>query len=191
MALGVKAHAQVVMNFIPDPLHPAVVHFPIVLILVGTLLAVVAAFWRWGALPAVVAGCLAFGALGVWVAIQTGESDGGLLESLGTQAESLVEAHERWAERTLIVTTVAAFASIASALLFRFPRVARSLGAVAALVACLASYSVYETGHRGGALVFWHGAGVNVTSGADPLIGAGAEFSRTPSREPAADEDRD
>jgi len=34
------------MNFIPNPLHPAVVHFPIVLIVLGTALSVVAVFWR-------------------------------------------------------------------------------------------------------------------------------------------------
>ena len=40
---------------IPDPLHPAVVHFPIVLLLLGAPLAVVAVFVRRFNLPVTVA----------------------------------------------------------------------------------------------------------------------------------------
>ena len=36
---------------IPDPLHPAIVHFPIVLIFLGTLISILTIFTRRGALP--------------------------------------------------------------------------------------------------------------------------------------------
>lgn len=54
------------MNLMPDPLHPAVDHFPIVLILLGAVAAIVAAIWRGGHLPRFGAVLLGLGALGAW-----------------------------------------------------------------------------------------------------------------------------
>jgi len=154
------------MNLIPDPLHPAVVHFPIVLIVLGTLASAIAVFWRKGYLPAFAAVLLALGAIGAWMALETGESDGGLVENTAPQVEKLIEAHENWARRTLIAAAIAAVIAIGAAALFRFPRAARGVAVAAALAAGVASWTVYETGHRGGALVYQHGAGVNTASGA-------------------------
>lgn len=155
------------MNFLPDPLHPAVVHFPVVLILVGAVGAVIAIFWRRHHVPLFAGVFLALGAVGAWVAVQTGESDGGLLESLSPAAESLLEAHEDWAERTLLFAVIAAVAAVAAAALTRFPRTMRVTAFVAALMGLAASYAVYETGHRGGALVFRYRAGVQAQIAAD------------------------
>jgi uncharacterized membrane protein len=148
------------MNLMPDPLHPAVVHFPVVLIVLGTAAALLAVFWRKGYVPAFAAVLLGLGALGAWAAVQTGKSDGGLVESQSSQVSALLDAHEHWAERTLTLAAIAAFAAVASTLLVRFPRAARGVAVAAALVAGAASWSVYETGHRGGALVFQFGTGV-------------------------------
>ncbi len=150
------------MNLLPDPLHPAIVHFPVVLITLGSVAAVVAVFWRKGYVPAFAALLLGLGAVGAWMAISSGRSDGGLLEEVTPPMESLVEAHETWAERTLIAAAIAAMAAVGSALLWRFPRAARAVAVATALGAGVASYAVYETGHRGGALVFKHGAGVSI-----------------------------
>jgi uncharacterized membrane protein len=154
------------MNLIPDPLHPAVVHFPIVLILLGAVAAIVAAFWRGGHLPRFAALLLGLGALAAWAAVESGESSGGLLETGSAQMEGLVDAHQTWAKRTLAVTIVGAVAAVASALAGRWPRIARGVAAVAALASAAAAYSVYETGHRGGALVYHHAAGVEVAANA-------------------------
>ena len=161
------------MNLIPDPLHPAVVHFPIVLILLGAVAAIVAAIWRGGHLPRFAALLLVLGAFGAWVAVETGESSGGLLESGSPQMETLVDAHQTWAKRTFAVAIVAALAAVASALAGRWPRLARGVAVVAAIVAAAAAYAVYETGHRGGALVYRHGAGVEVAVSA-PAAASGA-----------------
>jgi uncharacterized membrane protein len=151
------------MNVIPDPLHPAMVHFPIVLIVLGTLASVIAVFWRKGYVPAFAAALLVMGALGAWAAIATGKSDGGLVENTSAGVEPLLEAHENWAERTLTATAIAAVIAIGAAALFRFPRAARGVAVAAALAAGVASWTVYETGHRGGALVYQHGTGVNTS----------------------------
>ncbi|HLP76511.1 MAG TPA: DUF2231 domain-containing protein, partial [Candidatus Paceibacterota bacterium] len=116
------------MNALPNPLHPAVVHFPIVLILLGAAVALVAAFWRKGYIPVFAAILLSLGALGSWVAMETGESDGGIVENSTPAAEQLIEAHEEWAERTLVIASIAAVIAVASAGLFKFPRIARGIG---------------------------------------------------------------
>lgn len=159
------------MDFLPDPLHPAIVHFPVVLILFGTLAAVGAVFWRRHQLPLLAGLLLLLGAAGAWFAVQTGESDGGLTDFSSPQAQQLLDAHENWAKRTLLAAAVAAAAAVISLALVRRPTTARAAAVIAALAAITASYSVYETGHRGGALVFRHGAGVYVVSGASPSGG--------------------
>ncbi len=153
------------MNLIPNPLHPALVHFPIVLIVLGSAAALVAVFWRGGHVPRYAALLLAMGAFGCWVAMETGESDGGLLEKAQPKMAALVDAHEEWAERTLTAAIIAAVLVTASAFTQRWPKAARGLAVAGALASLAAGYAVYETGHRGGALVFRHGAGVTVADG--------------------------
>lgn len=153
------------MNLIPDPLHPAVVHFPIVLLLLGALAALVAVFWRRHYVPTLAAALLVLGALGAWAAVESGESDGGLVENTAPAVNSLVDAHETWAKRTLTIGIFAAFAAGGSVLTARWPRIARAVAIVAALISVTAAWSVYQTGHRGGALVYHHGAGVEAASG--------------------------
>jgi uncharacterized membrane protein len=149
------------MLSLPSPLHPAVVHFPIVLILLGTLVAVAAAFtsrWHVRLIAAIV---LTLGTLGTMVATSTGEEDGEAVEHVAATS-ALLDAHETWAERTLWISAAAAVLAIAAALTTRWLLANRALGAICALGALVASYCVYETGHRGGQLVYRHGAGVNL-----------------------------
>ncbi|HEX5399554.1 MAG TPA: DUF2231 domain-containing protein, partial [Verrucomicrobiae bacterium] len=148
----------------PDPLHPAIIHFPVVLILLGSFAACAAVFWRKHYVPLLAAVLLAMGALGALVAVQTGKYDGGLVMDLSPQAELLLDAHQNWAERTLTLAAIAAVVAVASVGLFSFPRAARAVAVAAALFAGAASYSLYQTGHRGGALVFRHGIGVDITA---------------------------
>jgi uncharacterized membrane protein len=154
---------------LPDPLHPALVHFPIVLILIGMAVAVIAVFWRKGYIPIFAAALLTCGALGAWVALATGKSDGGLVETLSAPAEALLEAHETWAERTVTAATTAAVLAIGAIATFRFPRVMRGLSVATALVAMVAAWTVFETGHRGGAMVYKHGIGVSASSATPSL----------------------
>ncbi len=157
------------MSFVPDPLHPAVVHFPVVLIVLGCGAAWVAVFVRKGNVPWFAAGLLVLGAAGAWVAKATGKSDGGLLADLSPQMEALLDAHQDWAERTVLAATITALVAITAAGLHRFPKLARSVAVAAALAASVAGWTVYETGHRGGALVFEHGAGVHANPPAAAL----------------------
>ena len=171
------------MNLVPNPLHPAVVHFPIVLLLLGAVVAIVAVFWRKHGVPALAAGLLVLGALGTWAAVQSGESDGGLIENSSPQINGLIDAHETWAKRTLVISILAAFASGGTVLAARWPRAARAVAVVAALLSVAAAYAVYETGHRGGALVYRHAAGVEIATTTSSVTADPAAKPRTPGRD--------
>lgn len=60
---------------LPDPLHPAVVHFPVALLLLGAAVAVLAVFVRRWHLPLFAAIALSLGALGAVAATVTGEKE--------------------------------------------------------------------------------------------------------------------
>jgi uncharacterized membrane protein len=165
---------------LPSPLHPAIVHFPIVLILLGAAVAVLAVFLRRWHLPWLAAGLLAAGAAGAFAAVWTGESAAELVGELTPAAEQLLDEHEDWAERTRTVATTAAVLAILAASIGRFPRIARSAAALAAVVAIAAAACVAETGHYGGQLVYKHGVGINPAAGA-------SQSPTTPTEKPADD----
>jgi len=174
---------------IPSPLHPAVVHFPIVLLLIGAGVAVVSVFIKRWHLPWIAASLLAIGAIGAFVAVETGEAAQEIVGDLVADTEQLLDSHQEWAERTEIVAAITAVLAVLTAALgewvarlnahevenaenkgapstiarwaFR-PTVsyaARMITAAAALVSC---FFVYQTARRGGELVYDHGVGINV-----------------------------
>jgi uncharacterized membrane protein len=143
---------------LPDPLHPAIVHFPVVL---AFLLPISAAVAIWtitkGARPmrawmvplAIAAGLT----LSTWVSVQTGESQGEKVERV--VQEQPLESHEEAAEALLTGSAVVLL--ITAAGLLRGPigtisRVAATVGAVA-----LVAGAAY-VGHTGGQLVYKYGA---------------------------------
>jgi uncharacterized membrane protein len=151
---------------IPDPLHPAIVHFPIVLLLLGAPLAVLSLFLRKWHLPLLTAVVLSVGGVGAVVATWTGEEAAELAGELNGSGETALEAHEDWGERARNAGIVAAILAIASAALGRIPMAGRALGAATALAAVVAAYSVAQAGHYGGVVVYKHGVGVNIAAGA-------------------------
>lgn len=177
------------MNLVPSPLHPALVHFPIVLILLGTIVAIVAAAtvrWnlRWAA-----AAILALGAIGAVVAAGTGEEEGEAIDQTPA-VSALLEQHAQWAERTEVVAIAAAILAVAAVVGTRWRLARHGLGVVSAVAAIAASVCVFETGHRGGQLVYRHAAGVNLAPpGAVEATKAGADAPRREARRPSDDND--
>lgn len=143
---------------LPNPLHPAIVHFPIVL---AFLLPILAAGAAWaihrGASPRrawafPVAGAVAL-ALSAWVAVETGEAQDERVERV--VAEQPLSAHEEMAETFLAAS--AGLAAVAAVGLFgglagRAGRIVTAAGAVALVVAAA------RVGHTGGELVYRYGA---------------------------------
>lgn len=143
---------------IPDPLHPAVVHFPIVLAL---LLPLGAALVLWAVrtrrLPArawAVVLALQLAAAGsAWLAEETGERDEEVVERV--VAERALEAHEEAAERLVVMLALGIPLAAAGLLRGRWGEGAR----MATLLLGLASaWAVVGVGHSGGELVYRHGA---------------------------------
>ena len=139
---------------LPSPLHPAVVHFPIVLMILLPIVAL-GALWairrgtapvRAWAIPVAVAAGLT---LSAWAAVETGESQGEQVED--TLGEQTVATHEDAAERFLLLSGAVFVVSGAGLLRGAVGRAARVVGTVAALGLVAVGYQV---GHTGGRLVY-------------------------------------
>ena len=143
---------------LPDPLHPAIVHFPVVLAFLLPISAVVA-IWtiRRGAkvtrawlVPVALAAGLA---LSSWVSVETGESQDEKVERV--VKEQPLETHEEAAETFLtgsVIVLVVTAAGLARGTAGKVGRVAATVGAFALIAG--AAY----VGHTGGELVYKYGA---------------------------------
>ena len=143
---------------IPDPLHPAIVHFPIVLSVLAPLLAAVA-FWaiysgrlsRRNWLGIVILQVVLVGT--VWIATETGEHEEERVERV--VAERHIEEHEDAAERFLALAALVLPFAAAGMLSGRVGAINRAL-TIALSLATLGAAGY--TGHIGGELVYRHGA---------------------------------
>jgi len=143
---------------LPDPLHPAVVHFPIALVV---LIPGLAAIGTWliykKALPArswlliLILQVLLVGS--GWLALETGEEEEDRVERI--VAENPIEAHEEAAERFLFLAGIGLLICGAGLLPRQQGFMGRVVGTVATIGVLAAGISV---GHSGGELVYRHGA---------------------------------
>ena len=164
------------MSMLPDPLHPAVVHFPIVLSLVALLFELVARHPRARALGAPAGLLLALAALGAVAAVITGNAahDDAVVPA---GVAGLLERHQDVGETAMWLLLAAALVRLALARKgwlrgwFAWAFII-SLAVVAALVG--------YNGYLGGRMVFDHGVGtapvqrheLKTSGAADPLAAA-------------------
>lgn len=153
---------------LPDPLHPAVVHFPMALAPLMPLLAVlaIAAIERnwlparvWAAIVLLQAILVGF----AWLSMETGEEQEERVEKV--IAHEVIHEHEEAAEAFMIAAAVALAAMAAGLLPQRNGRLAR-IAAVVLSIGVLVLGG--KTGHLGGALVWEHGAASAYTASEDP-----------------------
>jgi hypothetical protein len=145
------------LEMLPTPLHPAIVHFPIVLMFLLPL-AVFGALWaihrgsppgRAWWFPLITAVALAASS---WAAVETGETDEDRAEDI--VGEQVLGAHEEAGERFLLLSVGVLILTAAGLAGGRVGRVARGLGGAAALALMAAGYQV---GHSGGVIVYGEG----------------------------------
>jgi uncharacterized membrane protein len=158
---------------IPDPLHPAIVHFPIVLAVLLPFAAVVALLSIRRGAPArkvwpvlVVLAALLFGA--AFVSVRTGEAQEERVEDV-LASERPLHDHEESAERFLVLAGIVFALSPIGLLKGRAGvagRVALGVGSLALVAA------IWPVGTTGGELVYEHGAAQAYVGGTS-AVGAG------------------
>ena len=140
------------------PLHPLVVHFPIVLVILLPI-SITVALWiirkgttprRVWSVPVALAVALA---LSAWVATETGESQEDRVERV--VARGALHGHEEAAERFLVLSGVLLLVTAVGLARGNVGRAARLVSAAGALGLVVAGVQV---GHSGGTLVYREGA---------------------------------
>jgi uncharacterized membrane protein len=143
---------------LPDPLHPAVVHFPLVLAILLPIFAT-GAVWsirrgghsrRTWAVPLLLTAALAGSAYG---ALQTGEAEEERVEAV--VSEAVLHEHEEAAERFLVLSGVLLLVAGAGLIRGDLGRAARLITVVGSLAVAAAGVQV---GAAGGELVYRHNA---------------------------------
>jgi hypothetical protein len=167
---------------LPNPLHPAIVHFPIVLALLFPLF-IGGALWsiRRGAVvrrawlvPTAVALALVASA---WLSVETGEDQSERVEQIVGAAP--LDAHEDLAEAFLTASAAAALLTAAGLLGGKLGRTARVLTGVGSLALV---GLVVQVGHTGGELVYRHGAASAYTAPAGTDSNRTSAIIATPAR---------
>jgi uncharacterized membrane protein len=172
---------------LPDPLHPAIVHFPVALAFIVPLMIVLAMILlrRGSTISAAWFPVLALATMmffGTLIAKNTGEEEEDAVEEVVSR--SVIHDHEETAELFTILAGILLALSVAAFLPAKWGKMAR-YGTLAMSIAV--SVAAYRTGHSGGELVYEHGA-ASAYTGALP----GSETA-APAREEAtrAEEDDD
>jgi len=143
------------MSWFPEPLHPAVVHFPIALTfaaLVLEALALVPQLRQLGAAVPVLLLLAALGAVGAVVSGNLAEEEAVIPQA----AKPLLEQHEELGEKLMVGLVVLAALRL---VLFRTERFATWVRLVLLGLLVLAAAAVGYNGKLGGELVFRHGVG--------------------------------
>lgn len=140
--------------------HPLFVHFPIALLLVGTLFKI---FGLWGkgeflSLPGTI--ILALGVLGGWIAIYTGDLADGIV-SRTLCDPTILKDHENSSYTTMWLFSSALLADLLFQLkLIPFKR--KLIEILVILTSLVGSGFLMYTGHLGASLVYQQAAGVNI-----------------------------
>jgi uncharacterized membrane protein len=163
---------------LPSPLHPALVHFPVVLMLFLPLVAIGALFAiRRGVAPlmawAFPVGLAALLAVSAFVAVETGESEEHRVEDV--VAKPAMDTHEEAGKRFMLLSGIV-FAIMSVGLIRggagRAARVAGLAGALALTVAGA------QVGHSGGRLVYGDANTPGLVGAAGAIAGEMPEIER-------------
>lgn len=148
-------------------LHPAVVHFPIALLIVAVAFELAAATGRATGAGRAATALWILGAAAAWVAVFTGERAADSLVGVPAAVQPHIGEHHDWAEWTARAFTAVALVRTAS-LLPALSRAASLLRVLAVTGGIAGWILLLGTADRGGALVYRHGLAVAGGSGDAP-----------------------
>ncbi|WP_339902988.1 hypothetical protein [uncultured Cyclobacterium sp.] len=134
------------LNDFPN-LHPLMVHFPIVLLLIGAILAFVNVFFLKIEIDWVITGLVFFGALGAYLSGRTFHPH---THDLTLHAKQVLAQHDLWADWTIYLSIIGFVTQIISQFIFKQKRWAV---VVVAFFLIVSGYSVSRAGHYGAQLV--------------------------------------
>lgn len=139
-------------------IHPMVVHFPIALLIIGFLADAIGVIFKKDFFSKAGFYLLILGTIGVIAAYITGENAGEKVEEIAA-VEQAFEAHEEAAKTTLILALITAVVRIIFVSLKKYSGAFKWLTLVLFLFTVI---SIFNTGHKGGTLVYNYGAGVQL-----------------------------
>lgn len=146
--------------------HPQVVHFVIVLLIMGVVFRLISLTGKLSFTGPAATTLIILGTLAAQAALITGDKASGPVERI-PGVQSAVQGHEKWADRTRNIFVVISLLEIAGLVLLRKgrPGTARGLWVASALVGLAGLGSVYKTGEKGGAIVYGYAGGPGIRSG--------------------------
>lgn len=134
-------------------LHPLIVHFAIVLIIVAAGLQLLNVMMLKKEISWIIAGILLAGVLVAWIAAKNFHPH---THGISEHAQLVLDQHDKWADWTIYSGIVAVLLQIANLFVFKSNRWA---AAVVAIVLAVSAYSVSRAGHYGAQLVHIEGIG--------------------------------
>ena len=161
-------------NLLPTPLHPAIVHLPIALMMLvpffafGALVAIARGgkvLRNWG----ITAALLAALSLSAFVSLETGEDQEDKVEAV--VPEQAFETHEEAAQAFFVMSLAVLGIAGVGLLNGRAGTAARYVAAAGTLALVVAGYNV---GHSGGKLVYQYGAASAYIAGVGATAGGAA-----------------
>ena len=170
----------------PDPLHPFVVHFPICLVLLGTLLSILTIFTRRGALPQFTAFILILAAAGAQFAVVTGGDETDDIIQRMPESRPLIYQHAEWGERMRTMAVVAACSAIVALAFFKARTFRRVMAFVTTIVAAGACYCALKAVENGSEMVYHHGVGIQNATAKPSANPASPSPTVAPSSTPAS-----
>ena len=154
--------------FPPDPLHPAIVHFPIVFLILGVFFVFLSLFVHRKEFIILYSLFFALGALGVYVSLKTGGIAATPFLNAFPQITPDLEVHAQWGRRTFRVANVTAGLGIFSLFVFHKKIIFRIFQIITALAALVLVYCLYQTSTLGGHMVYHEALGLEVTKDIQP-----------------------
>ena len=131
--------------------------------ILGILISILTIFTRRGALPHFTAAILILAAGAAQFAVYTGGDQADDVIQRMPNARPLILNHAEWGENTRNAAVIAAVAAVVALAFYRARGFRRILALITAIIGVAACYFAVEAAQRGGAMVFHHGVGVQIS----------------------------